>query len=224
MTTRDSFGLQYPYIGDGGWEHLGRNVQVRNDAGVMEQVRVHATAPCQGCVTKMHLDLRLRCICSEDKEDRCVQADLDKDACLSIPPVLGGAAQIISRFGAALLPDAEHLLLAARQAANDNGGQLPAGDLPFPRPALLRFCRKIVVLEEAELALRACISEEHRALLSKRETEHRAVLRAEAVSNRRLLALQLEMQQRLIEGHPMPRVEFARLMQLALPEYELNSA
>ncbi|KAI1430429.1 hypothetical protein GGR50DRAFT_699071 [Xylaria sp. CBS 124048] len=224
MSTRDKLGTLYPFVENAAWEHLDRNVTIRDDDGNRVQVRVHATAPCSGCITKMHLDLRLRCICPDGRNDRCIQAEHDKDACISIPPLLLGAAQIISRFGAPLQTDAKELLRAASEAAEDNDGQLPEGELPFPRAALLRFCRRVVVLEEAELALRACITEEHRALLSKDVDEHQAVLRAEAIAQRRVAVLHLEMLQRQIDNRPMPRPEFERRLSSALPEYELNSA
>ncbi|KAI0855984.1 hypothetical protein F4860DRAFT_519313 [Xylaria cubensis] len=187
MSTRELFIEKYLFNEEKGWSALDRLVTADPDDeadGEDGERTVEATMPCASCLTKTHLDLRMRCLCPEGSIEgtKCIFCARDHVACLALPDSLLGAAQIISSFGASLGD-------RAIRYYNDHRDD-PSS---LTRIRCVGFGRRYFALTEANLALRKAIQEEERVVLSAPDSERLAIIQAESVSARRPAGVRSEL-------------------------------
>ncbi|KAI1818990.1 hypothetical protein F4861DRAFT_544388 [Xylaria intraflava] len=124
MFSYASFTAQFAFNEERGWHALDREVVITDEDGNETQETVVARPPCADCVTRCHLDVRVRCLCADPEGIRCVVCDKDHHGCRAIPEHLLGSAQIITSFSVRMC----RLNIRLFNRIND-----AEEDAPFPR-------------------------------------------------------------------------------------------
>ncbi|KAI1823312.1 hypothetical protein F4861DRAFT_540180 [Xylaria intraflava] len=212
--SRVAFAGRFPFDQVALWSALDRNVRLTDDDSTERVVRVVARAPCADCVTRGHVDLRVRCLCADPGDLTCIQCTKDRHTCRAIPPFLLGSAQIITTF-------AVRLGRVAVRQYNDYDAATTAGEPnPLSRAEIAETGRRLFALKEAEMALRGVIDDEKAAVRAVKDSERLARIDNQMSSLVRLTALQMEESFRARQGNPMPGEEFFRRLAEAQPPGE----
>ncbi|KAI1818888.1 hypothetical protein F4861DRAFT_544607, partial [Xylaria intraflava] len=210
MFSYASFTAQFAFNEERGWRALDREVVITDEDGNETQETVVARPPCADCVTRCHLDVRVRCLCADPEGIRCVVCDKDHHGCRAIPEHLLGSAQIITSFSVRMC----RLNIRLFNRIND-----AEEDAPFPvSTRALKACgRRAFALREASLALRKAIDEHKRVAQTVKDVERFARIETELTSIRRLLSLKLDCDQRREADNAMTDEEFRRRLNDAQP-------
>ncbi|KAI1818921.1 hypothetical protein F4861DRAFT_544536 [Xylaria intraflava] len=209
-----AFGGRFLFDEERGWSALDRNVRITADDSSESVARVIARAPCAGCVTRGHLDVRLRCLCAAPAGLTCIQCSRDRQTCRAIPPFLLGSAQIVTTFAVRLcrvVVRQYNDYLAAQEAGDEN---------PLSRAELSESGRRLFALQEACLALRKAIDEEKTAVREIDDSARLVRIDNQMSSLVRLTTLQMEESFRRRSGFPMESQEFSRRLAEAQPPGE----
>ncbi|KAI1819033.1 hypothetical protein F4861DRAFT_544327 [Xylaria intraflava] len=212
--SRVAFAGRFPLDQVTLWSPLDRNVRITDDDGTERVVRVQARPPCADCVTRNHVDLRIRCLCADPGDLTCIQCTKDRHTCRAIPPFLLGSAQIITTF-------AVRLARVAVRQYNEYDAATAAGEPnPLSRAEISETGRRVFALKEAGMALRAAIDGEKKAVRVLHDSERLVRIDNQMSSLVRLTTFHMEESFRARQGNPMPGEEFFRRLAEAQPPGE----